>query len=224
MFSKLSKYIYVYISLMLITACSLFPQGPQPHVIYERTDLTNPIQKLIIFPTTDFNGKETTQTKAVDASVNGQWTNIYGTNGVIPAGLIIKKAVDATGKQSYNKFIATLDNVSAIEQLASNLELKKFTSMITDKIAATSKGQTKYHFALAIMSGGEKEYSEGTPVYLHLGLFDVEHFTWKVITKIEIKKGKSPLAKWHIDSQQAINNSFNYFDNMNKEAIANNKK
>jgi hypothetical protein len=97
-----------------------------------------------------------------------------------------------------------------------NANFKKFVSTLTDKISDTSKSKTEYHFALAIVSGGEKEYNAGQSVYLHLGLFDVKNFTWRVITKIEIKKGNSPLAKWEIDSQQAIHSSIQYFQAMNE--------
>lgn len=212
---KLFKYIRIYSSLALISACSFLNTGPQPHVVYERPEFNNKVDKLVVFPTTDFQGQENKQTRIVDASVNGQWVGVYGEKNVIPGGFVIKTVANKANKKAYLKFINTLDNVSAIEQVLNSFELKRFVSLLTDKIPSKVKEKTKYHFALAIMSGGEEEYNAGNPVYLHLGLFDVEHFTWRVITKIEIKKGKSPLSKWHIDSQQAINNSFKYFETMN---------
>jgi hypothetical protein len=215
MLLKISKYILCS-SLAVISACSLVSKGPQPNVVYERPDLTNKVEKLIIFPTTNFEGQETKETKAFDASINGSWIKVYGKDKVIPAGVIIKKVVDSTGKNSYNGFINTLDNVSSIEQVLNNTNFKKFVSTLTDKISDVSKSKTEYHFALAIISGGEKEYNAGQPVYLHLGLFDVKNFTWRVVTKIEIKKSNSPLAKWQLDSQQAIHNSIKYFQEMNE--------
>ena len=213
---KIVKYINIYISLALISACSFLNTGSQPSVIYERPEFNNKVDKLVVFPTTDFQGQENKQTRIVDASVNGQWVGIYGEKNVIPGGFVIKTVANKANKKAYIKFIKTLDNVSTIEQALNSAELKQFVSLLADNIPSEAKEKAKYHFALAIMSGGEEQYNAGNPVYLHLGLFDVEHFTWRVITKIEIKKSTSPLAKWHLDSQQAINNSFKYFEEMNK--------
>ncbi len=127
--------------------------------------------------------------------------------------------IDSTGGDSYGKFIATLDNVSAIEQLTQNTKIQGLLKGITEQITKQTGVKTNFHLALAIISGGEAEYNSGQPVFLHIGMFDVSNLTWKIITKIEIKKGSSPLSNWKIDSQLAIKNSFKFLEFIKTEGV-----
>ena len=74
---------------MFLTSCSSF--GPKPHVLYSRPDLETKVSKIIVFPTTDFEGKTNQSLKAIDLSVNTAWVNAYGADKVIPAGIVIEK-------------------------------------------------------------------------------------------------------------------------------------
>ena len=182
---------------MFLTSCSSF--GPKPHVLYSRPDLETKVSKIIVFPTTDFEGKTNQSLKAIDLSVNTAWVNAYGADKVIPAGIVIEKISNKIGGGFYKKFISTLDNVSAVEQISQNEVAKKFVAEVTNKLG-------NFQFALAIVSGNEESYKNGDPVFLHIGLFDTKNLTWKLITKIEVKK--SAVGNWKVDSQLMVSNSF----------------
>ncbi len=193
--------------IAFVTSCSMI--GPKPHTIYERTDLNSKISKVIVFPTTDFSGKVSAGAKSIDPSIIVGWGTVYGADKTIPAGIIIEKVTGAIGNNFYSKFISTLDNVSAIEQVASNPAVKNFASQITEKFG-------NYQFALAIISGGEAEYNSGNSIYLHLGLFDTKNLTWRLIAKIETKKGAA--GNWQVASKAMIANAFDAFKKANDKA------
>lgn len=202
------KKILLSLAIIILTAsCSMI--GPKPHVVYERPDLDSKISRIIVFPTTDFNGKVSEAAKSINLSIISGWGGVYGADKTIPAGIVIEKVTNNIGKDSYAKFIKTLDNVSSIEQLGNNPNFKKFVTEITDKLG-------NYQFALAIVSGGESEYNAGQPVYLHLGLFDTKNLTWRLITKIEAKK--TAVSNWKVDSQLMVANSFDFFKKANNKS------
>ncbi len=199
------KKLYITALLILsLSSCSSF--GPKPQVVYDRSDLNTNISKIIIFPTTDFNGKSSKASKAIDLSINAGWAGTFGSNKVIPAGLVIEKIANSLGNDFYKKFVSSLDNVSSIEQISKNETIKKFAGQIAGKLG-------DFPLALAIISGGEEEYNSGQVVRLHLGLFDAKNLTWRLITKIEIKKGA--VGNWKLDSQVMISNSFDMIKKMN---------
>ncbi len=183
--------------IFFATSCSVI--GSKPQVVYHRGDLKYGVNKVIIFPTTDFSGKVSDGAKSVDMSIIAAWGNVYGSSKTIPAGIAIEKIVNSIGKDAYLKLISSLDNASKAEQITANTAIKKFTHSVTEKLG-------NYDFALAIISGGEKEYNAGAPVYLHLGLFNSKDLTWRLITKIEAKKGA--VGNWKVASQAMIANSF----------------
>ncbi len=189
---------------LFLSSCSAF--GPKPQLIYDRADLNTSISKVIIFPTTDFNGKSSEGSKSVDFSINAGWAGTYGSDKVIPAGLVIEKISNGLGNDFYKKFVLSLDKVSAIEQISRNETIKKFAAEVMGKFG-------NYPFALAIVSGGEAEYNSGQPVRLHIGLFDAKNLTWRLITKIEVQKGK--VGNWKLASQSMILNSFDMIKKMN---------
>ena len=168
-------------------------------MLYDRPDLNNKVSKIIIFPTTDFNGKTSEGSKSIDLSINAGWAGTYGSDKVIPAGIAIEKISNSLGNSFYKKFISALDNVSMVEQISKNETAKKFVSQVTDKFG-------NFQFALAIVSGGEAEYNAGQKIYLHIGLFDTKNLTWRLITKIETQKGA--VGNWKVASQSMISNSF----------------
>ena len=206
------------ILLLAISSCSfLSKNSPKPHVVYERNDLKNQVQYLVIFPVSDFSGKSDNNTKSLDISIQSGFANIYGSKNTIPgAGIIVKELADLMNKEVYKTFISTLDSVSAIEQLVENPKFKNFISKSMDKLSKSTGGKSDVHFALALLSGGEANYDSGESVYLHLGLFDVKALTWKLITKIEINKNNSLVGNWKVDSGLAIQNSFKFFKETNK--------
>ena len=189
--------------VLFISSCSSLT--PKPHVLYERPDLNVKASKIIIFPTTDFNGKSSAGSKSIDLSINSSWAVIYGADKVIPAGFAIEKISSTLGNNFYQEFISALDNVSAVEQIAKNKTAKKFITKVTNKFG-------KFQFALAIISGGEAEYNAGQKIYLHVGLFNTSNLTWRLITKIETQK--TPIGNWKVASQAMIHNSFDAIKKM----------
>jgi hypothetical protein len=183
--------------VLFLSSCSSF--GPKTQILYERPDLTTKLEKVVIFPTTDFQGKSSEGSKSVEMSINASWTNIYGSDKTIPAGPAIAKISDGIGNDFYKNFITALDDVGAVEYIAQNETAKKFISEVTDKFGTAQ-------FAIAIISGGEVEYNAGQPIHLHIGLFDANSLSWKLITKIEAKKVL--IGNWKITSQSLVANSF----------------
>ena len=203
----MKKFLSTLTALTFLASCSAF--GPKPHVLYDRPDLDTKVSKIIIFPTTDFSGKTNEGLKSVDLSINAGWAGAYGSDKVIPAGIVIEKISSNIGKEFYKKFISSLDNVSAIEQILQSESVKKFVSEVTGKFG-------NFQFALAIVSGGEAEYNAGQKIYLHIGLFDTKNLTWRLITKIETQKGA--VGNWKIASQAMIFNSFEEIKKMTVNA------
>lgn len=194
------------VAFLTLSLASCSAMGPKPKLLYDRADLNTKINKIIIFPTTDFNGKSSAGSKSIDLSINAGWVGVYGSDKVIPAGIVIEKISNTLGNDFYKKFVKTLDEVSAIEQISQNETIKKFADKIINKFG-------DFPFALAIVSGGEAEYNSGQPVSLHIGLFDAKNLTWRLITKIEVKKG--PVGNWNLASQSMISNSFDMIKKMN---------
>ncbi len=200
----MKNFVIATLLILSIASCSSF--GPKPQLIYDRADINTKINKIIIFPTSDFSGKASEGSKSIDFSINAGWAGVYGSNKVIPAGIVIEKISNSIGNNFYGKFVTTLDNVSAIEQISRNENIKKFAGEIIGKFG-------EFPFALAIVSGGETEYNAGQPVSLHIGLFDAKNLTWRLITKIEIKKGS--VGNWKMASQAMILKSFDMIKKMN---------
>lgn len=198
-----------------VSACSML--GPKPHTAYTRPDVQRPIEKLVVFPVTNFQGVQDTNAKQMEASFTGKWTEMYGKENIVPAGPVVFQLMDKFGKDTYGEFIKTLDNVSAVEQLHKNPKFRQFISQVTGKLG-------NYHFALAIVDGSKETYDQKNPVNLHIGVFDSTNLTWKWITKIQDKKGM--WGNWEAASQLMVNNSFDLIKKLEaspKRDIANTK-
>ena len=190
--------------VLSLASCSSF--GPKPKLLYDRSDLNTKVSKIIIFPTTDFNGKSSIGSKSIDLSINAAWAGAFGSDKVIPAGIVIEKISNTIGNDFYKKLVGSLDKASGIEQLSKNETIKKFAGEIIGKFG-------EFPFALAIVSGGEAEYNAGQVVHLHIGLFDAKNLTWRLITKIEVQKGA--VGNWKVASQAMISNSFDMIKKIN---------
>ena len=195
--------------ILSLASCSAF--GPKPQLLYDRADLNTKVSKIIIFPTTDFNGKSSAGSKSIDLSINAAWAGAFGSDKVIPAGIVIEKISNTIGNDFYKKLVVSLDKISGIEQLSRNETIKKFAGEIMGKFG-------EFPFALAIVSGGEVEYNAGQTVHLHIGLFDAKNLTWRLITKIEVQKGA--VGNWNLASQAMISNSFDMIKKMNVAGMA----
>ncbi|MBT3586443.1 MAG: hypothetical protein HN509_16160 [Halobacteriovoraceae bacterium] len=192
-----------------ISSCGTF--GPKPQTVYHRKDLKTKVSKLIVFPVTDFQGRQSAGAKKLDVSVSSAWAELYGKEKVVPGGAVLYKLIQATGKDSYKKLISSLDNISAVEQLHKNPKVRKFISKVTKKFG-------NYHFALAIENGGPKYYKDGKPVLLHIGLFDSKNMTWKWITKIKDQKGTLSFGGYDGASMGMVSNSFDLIEKLEEGA------
>ncbi len=202
----MKKFIYCIALALSLSSCVSF--GPQPKILYNRPEIDSSVakvDKIIIFPTSSFQGKSANHIKPLDASINASWVKLYGKDKVIPAGLAIQKIADSINKDLYGKFVVILDDISIVEQSLKDENVKNFISKVTEKFG-------DYQLALAIVSGGEEEYKSGTTIYLNIGLFDTKTLTWKLITKTEIKKDK--MSNYKLDSQAAVYNSFKVIKNI----------
>jgi hypothetical protein len=200
----MKKSFFTAIAILLLTSCSAI--GPKVHVAHDRSDLDVTINKIILFPTTDFSGKVTEDAKEINLSIISGWGGVYGADKTIPAGIVIEKIANSMGNSVYSKFISGIDNVSQIEQTISDPKVKKFVNEIAEKLG-------NYQFAVAIISGGKTQFDAGQEVHLHLGLFDTKNMTWRLITKAEEKKGL--VGNWKAESQMMIAKSFNEIKKMN---------
>lgn len=192
---------------LVLCSCSMF--GPKPHTAYTRPDIQRSVEKLVIFPVTNFEGVQDANAKKMEVSFTGKWAEMYGKEKVIPAGPVVFKLMETMGKETYGKFISSLDNVSAVEQIHKDPKVREFLSQISSKLG-------NYHFALAIVDGSNEKYESKTPVNLHIGLFDSTNMTWKWITKIQDKKGM--VGNWAASSQLMVNNSFDLIKKLEQPA------
>jgi len=201
---------------LLLTSCGTF--GPRPKTVYTRTDLDSKVSKLIVFPVTDFSGRQTASSKKMDTAVVSAWSDLYGKDKVIAGGPILYKMIQKFGKESYQKLISAADNVSAVEQLHKDKRIRNFVKKVTSKFG-------NFHFAFALTQGGKKSYDNGKPVYLNIGLFDSANMTWNWITKIEDKKGSLSFGGYDGASMSMVSNSFDLIKDLaSKERMPASKK
>lgn len=189
----------------MLVSCSTF--GPKPTVTCYREDINNKVEKLIIFPTTDFQGTESEGAKDINFSIVSAFANLYGKENIIPAGPAILKIINTIGVDNYVKFIKTLDDVSTLEQVMKYPKVREMLDQITSQIG-------NYHFALALVQGDDKSFEGGSEVALNIGMFDTKALTWKWITKVTSKKGI--IGKWKVTSSAMVSNSFNIIEKREK--------
>jgi hypothetical protein len=182
--------------MVLSSACSHF--SAKPEVVYHRADLGEVQNKVVVFPALNFMGVKSKGSEEINRSVLSNWTQLYGTDKVIPAGPVADK-ISKANPRFYTHLISSFDNVSAIEQMGRNPEFKKVVTKITNELG-------NHHLAFSIIDGDSTTFAEGKPVRIHFGLFDTKNLTWKWITKVEDKKGM--LSKWEVSSSAMISNSF----------------
>ena len=180
----------VAVASCLLSAC-ISSHKNEAEVIYSRPDVVTQVEKLIVFPTTNFEGQATKDIRLVDASINANWIKLFGKDKTIPAGLVIEQISNQIGKNAYMSFVRMLDDVSGVEQILADENVRKFIQLATDKLGAAGKSQ----FALALVKGSEESYNKGEPIYINIGLFDVKTLTWKVITKTKSTKTKFGVFK-----------------------------
>ncbi len=184
---------------LILTSVSCSMLGPKPHTAYTRPDIQRPVEKLVVFPVTNFAGVQDDIAKRAEVSFTGKWAELYGKENVVPGGPVVFKLMEQLGKDTYGKFIGSLDDVSKLEQLHKDPKVRDFLATVTKQFGG-------YHFALAIIDGSQESYDSKTPVNVHIGLFDSQNLTWKWITKIQDKKGI--FGNWGASTQLMVNNSF----------------
>jgi hypothetical protein len=184
---------------LMLTSVSCSMLGPKPHTAYTRPDIQRPVEKLVVFPVTNFEGVQDDIARKAEVSFTGKWAELYGKENVVPGGQVVFKLMEQMGKETYGKFISSLDNVSALEQLHKDPKVREFLSTLSKQFGG-------YHFALAIINGSQQSYESKSPVNVHIGLFDSQNLTWKWITKIQDKKGI--FGNWAASTQVMVSNSF----------------
>lgn len=192
------KKIYISILLLILTSCKV-SIGSKAEIIYNREDLDTKSAKIIMFPTTGFDGKVNNGSKFVDTSIIAGWASTYGVKNTIPSGMLIEKVTSKIGSNFYGMFLETMNDRSMLEKAEQNEQFKKFSKQITSNLG-------NYYFAVSTINGGEKEYLAGKRIEMYVGLFDPKNLAWRIISKISVKK--SAIANWKLDSQLLVNNSF----------------
>lgn len=200
------KHVLVLVAAIAISACS--SMSAKPKVVYNRTDLGEVENKVVVFPTMDFNGKKSEGAGDVNSSILASWSKMYGSDKIIPAGPVADK-VGKAYPDFYLKLVKSLDSASAIEQLSNSPEVKKAVAKITSKTG-------NHHLAFSIINGDAKSFEAGQPISIHIGLFDTKNLTWKWITKVQDKKGM--LSKWEVTYSAMVNNSFDAVQNLRQPA------
>ncbi|GDX35557.1 hypothetical protein LBMAG18_00680 [Alphaproteobacteria bacterium] len=192
------KKLYISIILLVLTSCKV-SIGSKAEIIYNRDDLDSKISKIIMFPTTGFDGKVNNGSKFVDTSIVAGWASTYGVKNTIPSGMLVEKLASKIGSNFYGMFLKTMNDQSILEKVEKNDQFKKFSKQVTSNLG-------NYYFAVSTINGGEKEYLAGKKIEMYVGLFDPKNLAWRIISKISVKK--SAIANWKIDSQFLVNNSF----------------
>jgi len=202
------KLICALLVLTTLASCGTF--GPKPETVYTRPDLKTKVSKLIVFPVTDFEGKQSEGANKLDSAVASAWADLYGKEKVVPGGTVLYKLIQSQGKDSYKKIISAADDTSMVEQLHKNKKIREFIKKVTSKFG-------NYHFAFAITDGGSKTFDNGQPVRLHVGLFDSANLTWKWITKIQDKKGTLSFGGYDASSMSMVSNSFDLIEDLEED-------
>mgnify|MGYP000436339969 CR=1 FL=1 len=117
---------------VIFASCASF--GPKPKTSYHRKDIKTPVKKLIVFPVTDFQGKQSSTTKKIEAAFVGKWNELYGASNVIPGGPVLYKLLQKSGSGNYKKLIKSLDNISMVEQLHKDKRIRDLVSKVTSKL------------------------------------------------------------------------------------------
>lgn len=178
--------------------------GPKPQLVYHRPDLPKVENKIILFPTLDFNGKKSKGAIEINNKIQASWSNLYGADRVLSADLISDE-ISKKFPDFYINLIKSIDNISIIEQLHKNQKIRDALSEITAKLG-------NHHLGFSIINGGSEEFSQDKKISIHTGIFDTKNLTWKWITKIEDKKDK--ISNWDIFHSTLIANSFEYSKNI----------
>ncbi|MFM7620501.1 MAG: hypothetical protein ACKO47_02725 [Alphaproteobacteria bacterium] len=192
------KKIYISVMLLVLTSCKI-SIGSKAEIVYNRQDLDVKVNKIIMFPTTGFDGKVNNGSKYVDTTIIAGWASTYGVKNTIPTGILIEKVTSKIGSNFYGMFLDTMNDQSMLEKVEKNEQFKKFSKQVTEKLG-------NYYFAVSTINGGEKEYLAGKKIEMYVGLFDPKNLAWRIISKISVKK--SAIPNWKIDSQIMVNNSF----------------
>ena len=188
---------------MCIFACFLQACSTKyAQVSYSRPDIETDVSAVIVFPTTTPDGEVNTATQLIGVSIYSKWSSIYGKKA-IPTGPDIEQLLKQKNiREAYVKVVSTLDNVSVLEQTLRNENVRKFFNLLIEELKIGKDSR----IALSIMFGTEKGYDKDEPVYVNIGLFDVNNLTWKLITKTESKKGT--ITTFKVDYNGIVNQHF----------------
>ena len=99
---------YIYLFLFL-SSCALYT--PKPSSVYFRPDVHEKDKKVLIFPTSDFNGNFSEATEEIDETIMFKWASMYGATNVIPASKIIDKVFSYMGKSAYSSYCEFRRNI-----------------------------------------------------------------------------------------------------------------
>ena len=193
----------IFVAFMCIFACFLQACSTKyAQISYSRPDIETDVSAVFVFPTTTHDGEVNTATQLVGASIYSKWSSIYGKKA-IPTGPDIEQLLKQKNiREAYMKVVSTLDNVSVLEQTLRNENVKKFLNLLIEELKIGKDSR----IALSIMFRTEKGYDKGEPVYVNIGLFDVNNLTWKLITKTESKKGT--ITTFKVDYNGIVNQHF----------------
>lgn len=190
---------------MLIQACSFMKPNTKVVDLYMRDDFKTQNPKVIVLPITTLTAGTNEETKLMTASLLNKWYGLYGKDNIIPAAPVFEKLLENNKtKLAYLKIVNTFDNVSITEQLlAKNKEVRNLIESITSQLGVVGK----VRLAFAITDANEKNYEQGRPLYLAIGLFDTGKLTWKTISKTQTTKSK--VGKFKADYNSIIDTTFN---------------
>jgi len=192
--------------LVLIFLSSCSSMAPKPHVTYNNSTLKPEINKIIVFRTAHFNGKVTRESLNLNPAILAGWKSVYGNKSVIPAYSAVQEINEKIGTKSYLSLIHSLENSKTNQKAFFDSKMNEFVLEMTKKFGHN-------HFALAVLSGGVREYNAGKPIYLNIGLFDAQSLTWKIITKVKVQK-RGEIGNWNAASEMIVANSFDAIKKM----------
>ncbi len=181
-------------ALILSSCATLGPKSPVD--VYYRSDLATAAGKIIVFPVLSFDGRKNTGARGVEMALLSKWSALYGVSNIIPAGPAFEKL---SGSAGFAALIRSLDNMSALEQIHQNPEIRDALASIALLLGGSNLG-------FALIEGGEREYNSGGMVHLNIGFFDVRNLTWKWITKASARKNS--IGRWELSSSEMVSKSF----------------
>ena len=153
-----------------------------PELVYSRDELKTNTKMILVIPTMNWSGKVSEVANELSIVVTNQWMSHYGDSKVIPLPAQFAKQHE----KAFADLIKKADRVSGVEQQVNNAGILQ--EALKTLLTTITKQFGNVNLAFTMCDATPAQYEAGKKVRLHVGYFDTENMTWKVITKLSTQK------------------------------------